>query len=188
MTASTPKAKLASRSIARFVERVLAMAGLLFIIYHGGFNLTTITSPSMSPTLEGESFSTGDWVLTCKLKPAVRMPKRWELVQFRDSEGMFVIKRVVGLPGERIQLKDGRVVINDKVLDYPNVLSDLKYYPFGNLRKEGTVACENGFYVLGDKSNDSNDSRFEGPVKPEVITGRPLCIVWPLTRLRFLNP
>jgi signal peptidase I len=183
------KSKLFRLRLAlRFAERVLAITGVLFLVYHGGFNLTTITSPSMSPTLQGESFATGDWVLTERLTKSFRTPRRWELIQFRDSEGTFVIKRVVGLPGETVALKQGKIEINGRFVTRPKGFQEIKYYAFGNLRAGSAVKCEQGFYVLGDKSDDSQDSRFEGPVAPDDIVGRSVCVVWPANRIHFLSP
>lgn len=98
------------------------------------------------------------------------------------------MKRVVGLPGESIAIKKFQVSINDQELAHPASLDFLKYYSYGNVSNGKSVACHDGYFVLGDDSKDSQDSRYEGPVPPHRIEGRALCIVWPLSRIRFINP
>ena len=51
-----------------------------------------------------------------------------------------------------------------------------------------TFTATNGFYVLGDDSKDSQDSRFEGTIAPQKILGRAWCVVWPISRMRWVNP
>jgi type IV secretory pathway protease TraF len=51
-----------------------------------------------------------------------------------------------------------------------------------------SAECGRGYYVLGDYTKDSNDSRYEGPVSPERIIGRPWLRVWPPGRMGFVNP
>lgn len=97
-------------------------------------------------------------------------------------------KRVAGLPGETVALRDGGLVINDRAVPFPASLSLLRYYSFGRLAPGKSEACGTGYFLLGDDSKDSQDSRFEGPLPPERIEGRPWLIVWPFSRLGFVNP
>lgn len=173
---------------ARIVERILAITGLYFIVYTTCFELSVISSPSMSPTLQGTSFETGDWVLSERVSLWFRQPRRWEVVQFRDEEGSSVMKRVAGLPGETVTLKEGEILINDGTVERPSTLKPLKYIPFGNLRNGARVSCEKGFYLLGDYSNDSQDSRFDGPIPTQKIKGRSWCRIWPPSRIGWVNP
>lgn len=177
------------RIALRVVERLLAIAGLGFIVYHLGFDLSVIISPSMSPTLRGTSAKNGDWVLSERVTRHWRTPHRWEIVVFNDSEGSQVMKRVVGLPGETVALtRDNQILIDGQSVARPSSVASLKYYPFGNLKSGKPIACGKGYYLLGDDSIDSQDSRFEGPVQPEEITGRAWAIVWPSGHARFVTP
>ena len=155
------------------------------IVYHLGFELSVVVSNSMSPGLEGTNVKNGDWVLMEKVSYWFRAPRRWEVVAFPNQEGISVMKRVVALPGETISIKDRWAAVNGVPLLRPPGLLVRKYYPYGNLARGASVECKDGFYVLGDYSIDSCDSRWEGTVPREKIRGRAWLIVWPLSRLSF---
>ena len=127
-------------------------------------------------------------MLSEKLTYRFRRPRRWEVMQFWNTEGLLVAKRVIGLPGENVSIVDHQVCINGEPIDRPASLQWLSYYAYGNLRKGQSVDCGNGYYVLGDSSDDSYDSRFEGPVPPDRIVARGWMILRPLKRLRFITP
>ena len=119
----------------------------------------------MSPTLLGTSAENGDRVLTERVSYYFRKPKRWEVVAFRRDDGTEIMKRVVGLPGESVRLtRQQQILIDGEEVPFPQELSFLFYLPFGNLADGKTVPCGEGYYVMGDESRDSDDSRFNGPV------------------------
>ena len=113
---------------------------------------------------------------------------RWEVVNFRSTDGQLVAKRVVGLPGEVISLSEQRPVINGSIVPFPRQLEFLEYYAFGKLSRGREVSCGDGYFVLGDWSNDSADSRYDGPVPIDRIRGRAWLIVWPPSRFGFVGP
>ena len=176
------------RRIYRFVRNILAVIGLLFVLHSLFFNLTVVVSGSMAPTLRGEGGPGSDWVLSERVSYWFRKPKRWEVVRFRDQQGFLIAKRVVGLPGETISLKNFEIFIDGNKIDVPEDLSFLKYYSFGNLVQQQEYDCGEEYYVLGDDSKDSADSRFDGTISKERILGRAWLIVWPLDRFAFVNP
>ncbi len=183
---NAPTARPGWRRWLRKLERVFAGIGIILIIYHIAFELTVIVSPSMAPTLQGTGYDDGDWVLCERLTYRFRAPRRWELVAFYNRESLHVIKRVAGLPGESISLRDGRVVIGGSVHETP---VKVRYYAFGQLRGSGGVEVPPEFiYVLGDDSRDSADSRFEGPLPLQAVRARPLLRVWPPERIGWVNP
>jgi signal peptidase I len=187
----TARARIARARIApllRLIEHGFAALGLLFLVYHLGFDLSVMASPSMSPALRGTSAEPGDWVLAERISYLFRRPRRWEVVAFRNNGGTNVMKRVVGLPGEAVSLADNCVVVNGSAAARPASIAGVKYYAYGNLARNKPAACGDGYYVLGDDSQDSEDSRFEGPVGPDRIRGRAWLIVWPLSRIGFVNP
>lgn len=176
------------RRLLRWGEHFLAAAGALFIIYHVGFDLTVMTSPSMAPTLRGTGVKDGDWVLSERVSYWFRRPRRWEVVAFHSNDGVPVMKRVAGLPGEEVSLRDGRVRINGSLVPYPAELERIKYVPDGMLCRGRAARCGQGYFVLGDDSGDSQDSRYDGPVAPERLEGRAWLIVWPPSRIRWVTP
>jgi signal peptidase I len=183
--ARTPHA-LWRRRILRWIERALAGVGLCFLIYTFCFQLIVMTSDSMKPTLQGTSYENGDRILVEKVTKHWRRPKRWEVYFMYDAEGTPVAKRIVGLPGEKISVKKNQVRINGAPITPPPELKNLKYYPMGNVAAGREVECGTGFFVLGDDSKDSYDSRYLGPVSSSQLRGRVWCIVWPRSRCGFL--
>jgi signal peptidase I len=173
------------------LERAFAIVGLLAFVYHGGFHLSLISSHSMAPTLKGEALFQGDAVLSERISFKLRQPRRWELIMFREEEFyMQVMKRVVGLPGETVRLDDKTqtIFINGAPVPRPASLRGIRYLAYGNLTGGKTTSTGDGYYVLGDFSMDSQDSRWTGPVKRSQIRARPWLIVWPISRIGFVNP
>jgi signal peptidase I len=176
------------RRLVRLAEHAFAVLGVVLTVYLLGFDLSRMVSGSMSPALRSSGPNDGDWVLSEKLSYLLRVPHRWELVEFRNAEGLQVMKRVVGLPGEEVSLDGQRILVDGEPAERPPSLAGLRYYAFGNLSARRPVDCGEGYYVLGDDSVDSEDSRYEGPLQPDRITGRPWLIVWPPGRIGFANP
>jgi signal peptidase I len=114
-----------ARKVCRATERGLAILGLILLIYFAGFDLHMMTSGSMSPTLKGNGKPGSDWVLSERITHWFRTPHRWELIAFRNAEGLQIMKRVVGLPGEKVVLKkDGTFLINGTVIERPAAIAE----------------------------------------------------------------
>ncbi len=121
-------------------------------------------------------------------------PKRWDIVVFKaveaDAEHTTLVKRVVGLPGERIHIEGGKVYVNGKPLELaPNMPPIYYTSPFGDYYGVATddahaLVPPNCYLVLGDNSAHSRDGRFFGWVPNERILGRVSCIWWPIPRWR----
>lgn len=185
----TPAANKRSlgRWIFRWAERLLACVGLCFIVYHLCFELTVMTSDSMTPALNGTSYENGDSILLEKISSRFRAPRRWEIYFFYDSEGNAVAKRVVGLPGERIAIKTNEILINGIPLERPKNLQGNKYFGYGSLANGHVVDCGNGYFMMGDASADSFDSRYTGLVTRDRFRGRAWCILWPSAHAGFVK-
>lgn len=173
--------------VARVIERLLAIIGALFIVWHLCFDLVVTTSGSMAPALQGTSYQNGDRVVIEKVSGWFRAPKRWEIHFLEDAEGTPVAKRIVGLPGEKISLKRNRIYANGREIRRPPALNSLKYYAYGNLKAGQEVDCGKGYFVMGDDSRDSYDSRFLGPVSRQQFRGRVWLIIWPPSRCGFMK-
>jgi len=140
--------------------------------------------------------STADRFLCNKTK----FPKRWDAVVFQPPRepGFHSVKRLVGLPGERITIRDGSVWANDERLVPPVRLGPIRYHgdfdfwdPMHPMirRKDSsniTLAADE-YLVLGDNPNKSPDSRLWSPIKRDLIVGVADVIYWPPNRWR-LNP
>ncbi|RHT39917.1 signal peptidase I [Firmicutes bacterium AM31-12AC] len=131
---------------------------------------------SMSPVLKN-----GDVVLINRIVYDARKPKRGEIIAFRpngNENAHYCIKRVVGLPGEMVQIKDGKVYIDGKVQKKNVYTSDLD---FAGIAEKKLTLGETEYFVLGDNSAGSDDSRLAdiGNVKREDIGGK----VWFVTNI-----
>ena len=177
------------RRAIRWIERCLALFGLVTIFYLVCFNYSRVTSKSMSPTLQGEAWESGDRVLTERVSYWFRQPRRWEVITFRARDGAQVMKRVIGLPGEKVRMfQGGKILIDGEEIRPPPELGFLDYFPYGSLMPDKPPAeCGDGYFVLGDFARDSDDSRFNGPVPPEDVIGRAWLIVGPKGRRGFVR-
>ncbi|MEJ8743610.1 signal peptidase I [Mediterraneibacter sp. HCN-7094] len=131
---------------------------------------------SMSPVLKN-----GDVVLINRIVYDARKPKRGEIIAFRpngNENAHYCIKRVVGLPGETVQIKDGKIYIDGKVQKKNIYTSDLD---FAGIAEKKLTLGETEYFVLGDNSAGSDDSRLAdiGNVKREDIGGK----VWFVTNI-----
>ncbi len=119
-------------------------------------------------------------------------PQRGDIIVFRYPRNPqeFFIKRLIGLPGEQVQIKEGSVYIYNQEhpdgfkLDEPYLGEGVKTY---GLSEDKVVLGDNEFFVLGDNRNSSKDSRSFGPVNKSFITGRVLLRGWPFDRIHLFS-
>ncbi|HPP66962.1 MAG TPA: signal peptidase I [bacterium] len=147
-----------------------------------------IPSESMKPTLKIH-----DRLLANKIIYKIRQPHRWEVIIFRYPENpkVYFVKRLVGLPGETLEIKNGHVYINQVVMEYPDYITTPLYYYndedaiFG---VHGSIMIpENAFYALGDNSINSKDSRYWGFIPSKNLVGKALFIYWPPWRMGIIR-
>lgn len=141
-----------------------------------------VSGPSMDDT-----FLNGQYLIVDELTYETRAPHRGEVVIFKyplDTKKYF-IKRVIGLPGETIEIKKNKVTIfnennpNGFALDEPYVKTDSNTV----IRPDMKVVLGNDeYYVMGDNREVSSDSRIWGPVKTKLITGRPFLRLLPINK------
>ena len=139
---------------------IIAMP-VLSLLFAFGYNITIVDGISMYPTLFDN-----DIVITEKNFTA----ERDDLIVF-SADGHYLIKRVVGLPGETVQIIDGYVYIND--VPYNDVVS--VQMEEAGIFAEPTVIPEGHYFVLGDNRNHSSDSRAFGAISASDIKGRVIC-------------
>ncbi len=181
------KANARVRSLVEWVAVIVGALVVALVVKTFLFQAFFIPSASMEPTLEE-----GDRVLVNKLSYDVHDINRGDVVVFElppDKVGpdgiKDLIKRVIALPGDVIETRDGVVYINDRRLSEP-------YLPEGTLTGDPTNGSnpaierqtipEGTVFVMGDNRDNSHDSRYpdRGPIPIDSVVGRAFVLVWPL--------
>jgi signal peptidase I len=172
------KNKKGDRSSSAFDWVKAIVVALLLAVVIRGFVLepTYVQGPSMLNTMK-----TGDKVIINKLIYRFVAPARGDVIVFHSSEERDLIKRVIGLPGETIQVKNNHVYINGKMLAEP-------YLTFS--KQTSTVPLikipDNQLFVMGDNRENSMDSRELGTIPINQIIGRAEFIYWPISEWKSL--
>ncbi|NQT95919.1 MAG: signal peptidase I [Candidatus Omnitrophica bacterium] len=173
------------------VEVVVTAVVLALIIRTFVVQAFKIPTGSMRPTL-----IEGDRILVNKFIYRFKSPSRGDIVVFKYPEDIKkdFIKRLIAFEGEAVQInpaKDGNIWIDGKLLEEPQMIRATYYY-----NKAGTKYGEEGkaikvpegaYFVLGDNSASSRDSRYWGFVPKKNMVGKAFVIYWPLTRIRILK-
>lgn len=135
-----------------------------------------------------DNFINGEYLLADKITYHLNTPQRGDVIIFKHSDTTDYIKRVIGLPGDTVELRDGSVYINDTRLDESTYLADGTYTDPGSYLREGQqITVSNGkFFVMGDNRNHSSDSRTFGPIDESQIKGRAVFIYWPFSKLSLV--
>lgn len=165
------------------IAAVLALAIRTFLL--GPYKIPT---GSMRPIL-----MEGDRIFVDKITYRFREPQRGEVIVFKyplDRKKDFV-KRLIALGGETVEIRDGQIYINGKHLESPLSISTRFYYnredwDFGKLGQK-IVVPEGHFFVLGDNSAQSSDSRNWGFVSRRDVVGRAVLIWWPPQRFQLIE-
>jgi len=184
-------------TIREWVESILIAFVLAMIIRTFLVQAFKIPTGSMRMTLiEGDAILVNKFIYGAKIPftdirlPAVTEPHRGDVIVFifpQDTKKDF-IKRIVGLPGETVEIRNGTIYVNDKpVVDQK--LSPQYYYnrgDYGDLGKKIHVPNDQ-FFVLGDNSASSQDSRYWGFVPRSNLLGKAMVIYWPPNRIRLIK-
>ncbi|MCM8763397.1 MAG: signal peptidase I [Candidatus Omnitrophica bacterium] len=192
------KSNIKKKSVIRdWIESIIIALILALFIRTFIVQAFKIPTGSMRMTLlEGDRILVNKFIYGAKIPftnfrlPALRDIKRGDVIVFispEDTRKDF-IKRVVGLPGEKVQIKDLRVYINGRPLEEGG-FAHRNYYNRGEFGEEGKVieVPKDAYYVLGDNSFSSRDSRYWGFVPKKYVLGKAFLIYWPLTRLRIIQ-
>lgn len=183
MVAPEPEERAKPSGLRNVAEWVLIAGGALlvaFVIKTFLLQAFYIPSLSMAPTLK-----VNDRVLVNKLSYDLHDVHRGDLVVFESppnegSQTKDLIKRVIGLPGETVESRDGHILINGQVLAEPYLGPDVTTGPLEKI----TVPPEH-LWVMGDNRPNSRDSRFFGAIPESLVIGRAFIRVWPVTAIKL---
>ncbi len=198
MTEEQKKRNQRKKAVIReWIESIVVAVFLAMVIRTFVVQAFKIPTGSMRMTLiEGDIILVNKFLYGAKIPftdwrlPKVRDPKRGDVVVFIYPENpqKDFIKRLVGLPGDSIEIKDGVIFVNGKPIAEDS-FSKRFYYNRGEFGQEGqsiTVPADS-YFMLGDNSASSQDSRYWGFVPHKNLLGKAIVIYWPLNRIRIIQ-
>jgi signal peptidase I len=164
-----------SRAILREIVETVALFAIVFTIARFAIGNYSIVGQSMEP-----NYHETQRLLVDKVSPHLLGYSRGDIVIVHSPNGdIELIKRLIGKPGDTIELRDNRVFVNGEQLNEP-------YLPPGadSGPKSGSASWtlgENQYFIMGDNRSFSQDSRSFGPVEMDSIVGRALVLYWPFS-------
>lgn len=170
------------RFITRWIVDIIVVVVLaMFLVQYMGMNYEMI-GHSMEP-----AFEVGDTVLVDQIAYKVGRPHRFDVVLFQNgsNEDQIYMKRVIGLPGEKLQIQNGNVYIDDKLLDMGE---DAEKINLPGIADNPVVLGEDEYFVIGDNYDSSEDSRFSniGNVDRSEMIGKVWFRFYPFDRIGFI--
>ena len=148
---------------------------LIINIYFVG--LAQVVGPSMEPTLYESNI-----VIVNKVYPNIGSISRFDMVTVKNNDTKYFIKRIIGMPGDKLYIKDSKLYINDELVNETYLKEDLSYEDFDLYDIGFNEIPEGKYLVLGDNRSNSLDSRNFGLIDKKEITGQVLFRVWPIIK------
>src|SRR5689334_7613494 len=166
------------------IEAIVIALAISVVLYLLFMTPHEVVGTSMVPT-----FQNGEHLIANKIIYKIGKPQRSDIVIFKYSDTEDFIKRVIGLPGDTVQIKDGRYIVNGKELDESNYLESSVYTSGGEYLREGesTVVPNGMYWVSGDNRPHSSDSRDFGPINFAAIKGKVWLVYFPFNQARFVK-
>jgi len=169
--------KKGKKSMVRELLETVISAGIIaFIIITFIGQVTVVRGASMEPTLHDN-----ERLIANKISYRFETPERGEIIIFRPPLEIKrnYIKRIIGIPGDKIEIANGEVYVNGEKLEEPYV----KNISYENMPP--TIVPDDSFFVLGDNRPNSSDSRYWGFVPRKNVVGRAWVVFWPLNKIRL---
>lgn len=169
--------KQTKKEIFDWVIAIVAAVLLSFLIRQYIFQPSQVKMSSMFPTLKENEI-----ILVNKLTYKLREPQRGDIIVFQPPNSQeHYVKRIIGLPGEEIEIRNGGVYINQERVEEPyiSVETDGLFNP--------TQLSDNEYFVMGDNRQNSMDSRAFGPISSQTIVGKAILVYWPLQEIKSLS-
>lgn len=181
---TTPTVRKIIKEIIIWLLLIVLTITASYFITTNVFVKTAVAGVSMEPTL-----MEGQVVIVNKIEYYLKSPRRNDVIVYKQSNrehSYYEIKRVIGLPGEKVKIKNGIIYINDEALKEKVKTETIEN---AGLAEEGIKLDDNEYFVLGDNRNDSEDSRFAsvGNVLKNEILGKAIATEKPFTLVDSLN-
>lgn len=166
------------------IEAIVVALAISVVLYLFFMTPHEVVGTSMVP-----NFQNGEHLIANKIIYKVSAPKRGDVVIFKYSDTQDFIKRVIGMPGDTVSLKDGKFYVNDVLLNESEYLSEIVYTGGGDFLHEGEsiVVPEEMYFVSGDNRPHSSDSREFGPVSVASIKGKAWLVYFPFSEFRVVE-
>lgn len=170
------------RNFLDFIKEPLLAVLAALLITQFLFAHTRIPTPSMESTI-----MTGDHMIINRIPYYYRNPVRGEIVIFEHEDDLLV-KRLIGEPGDTIDLIDGDVYINDTPLDESSYLDpSLESYPLSSDITFPFIVPEGHYFMMGDNRTHSADSRIFGPISRDVIVAQGGFRIYPFNNIGIIH-
>lgn len=173
-----------TRGIVKWVFEIIVTLVFAVLVAISAFQTVTLQESAMEPT-----YSVSEKFFVNRALYKVSSPKRGDVIVFKTSasdSAALHIRRVIGLPGETVQVKDGKIHINGKVYEENGAYQDMTDGGLAN----SAITLESGeYFVLGDNRNNSEDSRFSdiGNISKKYIVGKVWFTVSPKNKIGFIK-
>lgn len=184
-TSKEPAAKEKDSTAKELFQWLIAiLAAVAIALFVDNFLIVNAQIPSGSME---NTIMTGDRVVGNRLSYLTKDPERYDVIIFKypDDESQLFIKRIIGLPGETVEIHDGHIYIDGSSEPLEDV--ETKEYMVGNY---GPYTVPEGcYFVMGDNRNDSKDSRYwiNPYVSKDKILGKAVFRYWPITEMKTIK-
>lgn len=172
------------KGVLCWILEIVAVVGIAVLLTAGFGKTAVIQEGSMDPTL-----AAGDTVLINRMSYLIGSPGRGDVVIYKgtdDSNASMHIKRIIGLPGETIEIKEGQILIDGETYQEKRNLPSIQN---PGLAENSITLGSDEYFVLGDNRNNSEDSRFVdvGNIKEGNIIGKLWFVISPWNKFGFLK-
>ena len=173
-----------TRGIVRWIFEIIVTLVFAVLVAISAFQTVTLQESAMEPT-----YSVGEKFFLNRALYKISSPKRGDVGVFKTSasdDAALHIRRVIGLPGETVQIQDGQIYINGKAYEENGAYQDMEDGGLAN----SSITLESGeYFVLGDNRNNSEDSRFSdiGNINKKYIVGKIWFTVSPRNKIGFIR-
>lgn len=161
------------------LKLIIVIIIILFLMLYV-VSVTQVVGSSMSPTLKDEEV-----LILNKFQYRFFDIKRGDIVSLDYEDTKYLIKRIIGLPGETVKIVNNQLYINDKIYEEEYLANDLNYDDFSLTDLGYSKIPENMYLVLGDNRENSLDSREIGLIKKEDINGKISLRIWPINKIKL---